>query len=332
MDDATNSAAPATGDGQAAPEVATTGDESQTSLLGTTGEDGAETPPEDTQVEDDGLEEVEWEDGQKYKIPKVLSPALLRHADYTKKTQEIAEQRRAHEAETAKHKQSVQSFAAEQKRREDTFKDVTEMMRIDFHVENLTAQIAQYDKLDWDRLQQEQPDQVNAYWRKREMLKEQRAELQGKHSTKQREINDRWESASREAAEQAKLSQANAHEVLSKAIPKWSPETSKQITDYTVKNFGYSVKELSDVTDPRHVVIMHYARLGKMAEKNLRNPASAAPGKQTPLTTVPGKISSKSSSGPRDDMTADEWSKAEEKRMQAAGKIPSWPPVKQRAS
>ena len=45
-----------------------------------------EPPPE--------LEEVEHE-GKKYQIPKPLKGALLMQADYTRKTQEVAEQRRA---------------------------------------------------------------------------------------------------------------------------------------------------------------------------------------------------------------------------------------------
>lgn len=44
--------------------------------------------------QEDDLEEVEHS-GKKYRIPKELKPALMLQADYTRKTQEAAEARRA---------------------------------------------------------------------------------------------------------------------------------------------------------------------------------------------------------------------------------------------
>src|SRR5437868_9942337 len=43
-------------------------------------------------------DEIEHE-GRKYQVPKALKPLLLMQADYTRKTQEVAEQRRAVQAE-----------------------------------------------------------------------------------------------------------------------------------------------------------------------------------------------------------------------------------------
>lgn len=54
-------------------------------------------------VEDD-FEEIEWQDGKKYKIPKAVKPGLMLQSDYTKKTQALAEQRKAIE----QHNQAVQ--------------------------------------------------------------------------------------------------------------------------------------------------------------------------------------------------------------------------------
>ena len=55
--------------------------------------------PQDGQAtnQDDDSEEVEHE-GQKYRIPKALKSALMMNADYTRKTQEVAEQRPAQRA------------------------------------------------------------------------------------------------------------------------------------------------------------------------------------------------------------------------------------------
>jgi hypothetical protein len=66
-----------------------------------TDDDDGEGNPDADQAddEDDDGEEVEWE-GNQYRLPKGIKDALLRQADYTRKTQEVAETRR--EAEAAK--------------------------------------------------------------------------------------------------------------------------------------------------------------------------------------------------------------------------------------
>lgn len=53
----------------------------------------AKTEDESAEETTDEVEEVEF-DGKQYKVPKELKPALLRQADYTKKTQELAEYRK----------------------------------------------------------------------------------------------------------------------------------------------------------------------------------------------------------------------------------------------
>lgn len=53
---------------------------------------------------EDDLEEVEH-DGKKYRIPKAVKPALMFQSDYTKKTQALAEQRKAFD----EHEKAVQA-------------------------------------------------------------------------------------------------------------------------------------------------------------------------------------------------------------------------------
>src|SRR5262249_26454182 len=43
--------------------------------------------------------DIDWEDGQKYRVPKALRDGFLRQADYTRKTQDVASQRRQVEAD-----------------------------------------------------------------------------------------------------------------------------------------------------------------------------------------------------------------------------------------
>ena len=64
--------------------------------------EGAATDEAESEVED-----VDWE-GKKYAVPKELKDALMRQSDYTRKTQEIAETRRALEAKEAEIQQRAQ--------------------------------------------------------------------------------------------------------------------------------------------------------------------------------------------------------------------------------
>jgi hypothetical protein len=63
-----------------------------------TEEEATEAPDEGQAEEVDDSVEVEYE-GEKLKVPAKIKDALLRQADYTRKTQEVAEHRKAIEAE-----------------------------------------------------------------------------------------------------------------------------------------------------------------------------------------------------------------------------------------
>jgi hypothetical protein len=65
------------------------------------GEGGDGSTGKDKPAAEDDEEEVELSDGRKVKAPKELALGYLRQADYTKKTQEVADERRTLETERA---------------------------------------------------------------------------------------------------------------------------------------------------------------------------------------------------------------------------------------
>ena len=98
------------------------------------GTDQAETDgAEDGQPEDD-TEEVDW-DGTKYRIPKALKPGLLMQADYTRKTQELAEQRRHVE-------QHVQSLSQQAELQQATLEHRVNLRTVE-------QQLQQFSNTDW---------------------------------------------------------------------------------------------------------------------------------------------------------------------------------------
>ena len=110
------------------------------------GEDTGETEEsaqEDAEAEETPVSLVKWtdDDGKEWEIPENLTPSLMKNKDYTAKTSELADQKRAFE-------QQRTEWEADRKRTEEDMKIDTELARLE-------AMQAEYDKLDWDRLAQE---------------------------------------------------------------------------------------------------------------------------------------------------------------------------------
>ena len=80
---------------------------------------------------------VEYE-GTEYEVPAKLKDALLRQSDYTTKTQALAAERKALEAQSA-------AFQQQQELNQQTFDDVAQVKALD-------QQIEQYNALNWDEL------------------------------------------------------------------------------------------------------------------------------------------------------------------------------------
>lgn len=108
-----------------------------------TAETESESPEEAAPAEPEFLE-IEFE-GERYQVPPKLKDALLRQSDYTKKTQEIAEQRKSLETIQAQYKaaQEREQFIA-------ATKDEREYLTV------LEKAISEAAKLDWQNMPMEQ--------------------------------------------------------------------------------------------------------------------------------------------------------------------------------
>ena len=195
----------------------------------------AEEKSEETPEPDDS-EEVEYE-GDVYVMPKKIKEALLRQSDYTKKTQEVAEQRKAVEERAEWLSQQERLMAA-------GFEKAVELKEID-------ARLAQYEQLDWQALVDQDPAQATKLNISFQQLQRQRAtkvgELQQHQAENQRLTQETRQKMLAQGAEQVK-----------KAIPSWNAELAKAISDNT-KSYGFTDKELDQLTDPRFVVALHDA-------------------------------------------------------------------------
>lgn len=165
------------------------------------------TEPEDA--------ELEYE-GKKFKVPKDLEPelknALLRHGDYTRKTQEVAEQRKQIETARQQFEQTAQLHQA-------LIDDIAQVRGVD-------ARLAQFQKLDWAGLNAQDPQRAQALLIEFNQLQAVRGQLVGSLTQKQQQM---------QSARQQELAKRTdeARAFLMREFRDWSPEKDQAMEAYT---------------------------------------------------------------------------------------------------
>lgn len=184
----------------------------------------------------DDSEEIEFE-GKAYKVPKELKGALLRQADYTQKTQEVAEQRRAVEerAQALQMQERLMSQTLEQ--------------RVELH--SLQKQIAQFEQIDWQSLADTDPVQATK-------LNIQYQQLQRQAGQKYQELQQAQAQTEQLTAQQRQQMLVQAQSELKARLPDFTPQTAEKIKA-TARDYGISQQELDTLIDPRYVHVLHDA-------------------------------------------------------------------------
>lgn len=199
---------------------------------------GCETPDE---------VEVEY-NGKSYSLPPELRDALLRQADYTRKTQELAAQRRAFEAERQGHQNQAAAMRTH-------LHDAARIVALNDH-------LAQLDKVDWPALQAQDPARSAQLWQRRIQMKD---------------LRDRaaraWTQKDRDSATQTQRATARrageAHARLSRLIADWSPGLDAKLARYGTAQ-GLSQNEITSAAlqNPNFVLLLHKAHQFDEAEKH----------------------------------------------------------------
>lgn len=211
--------------------------------------------------------------GKTYRIPKALKPALMMQADYTRKTQELAESRRALDAERQAHAQDSQ---ARDRFLEDHHGEVARHTA-------LSHQLAAFADVDWQGLQAQDPQQAAELWQSYNAMHAERQAL-GEGLTFAQE--------QRQAIDRQAFAQAvdHCHAVLAREVEGWSPQVGAELGDFGRQVFGFSADELNQVTDPRMIKVLHLARLGQQAQQQSSRARRIADGQRTaPARTLKGQ-------------------------------------------
>lgn len=205
----------------------------------TAGDEEVQPDEPESQTEGDGqddAEEVEFE-GKAYKVPKELKDALLRQADYTQKTQAVAEQRKAIEerAQLLEQRERVMGMA---------FDKAVELREVQ-------NRLAQFDQIDWQSLAQNDPAQAT-------QLNIAYQQLQREAQKKYGELQQ-VQAASQQLTEtQRQQMLADAEKDLKARLPSFNAEVAAQIK-VAAREYGITDQELNAVMDPRYVHVLHDA-------------------------------------------------------------------------
>jgi len=204
-------------------------------------------------------------DGEKVTLSE-LKKDRLRQADYTRKTQALAEQRRAVESEN----QRIRADREQYKTRLDALEA--------YLAESLPKEP------DWGKLLAENPNQYAVEHAKHSQIKERRQAVYA----------ERMRIAQQEADEQARSQSeyvAREHEALLEAIPEWKDEVKastgkKELVAYA-HDVGFTDEQLAGVTDHRVMLILRKAmQFDRLEKEGTKLRAKAEPAKVLKPGTV----------------------------------------------
>jgi hypothetical protein len=254
--------------------------------------EGEET--EGTQETEEELDDLEHE-GKKYRVPKALKPGWMLQADYTRKTQELAEQRKALETRASQQANSDT----------DRIRAVGKIMAMD-------EQISQFEKFDWNSVPPEKAVEANAAMMEYQKLKMARdralGELQQKDQQRQSE-------AQRESAKRTEELRA----ALPKEIPGWDTGERDKLFAFSTKDLGLTADELDSISDVKLVKVLHRAYLGDQAIKKLAAIERAKASEDArPVQTVgsnAGANARRTTDASGDKLTTEAWMKLERARL-----------------
>ena len=210
-------------------------------------ESGDENSAEQTELEEDTQDETKPEvftvkvDGKEVEVTlDELQKGYSRTQDYTRKTQQLAEARKAAETE-------LQAIRAEREQYAQLLGALSEQVKT-----------AAEPKIDWDRLYKEDPIE---YVRQREVMRENREKAAAIQAEQQRLA----EIAQQEQMQQFQAVKAKESEALLEALPAWKDPAKAKAEKAMLVEFGqkmgFTPQELGNIFDHRVVLALRKAAL-----------------------------------------------------------------------
>lgn len=242
--------------------------------------DGEQSGDEDDLEEDlDGLTVR----GKKGLIEKLKAERLMQ-ADYTRKTQEVAEFRKAAEAER-------QSFETERQVHFQNMQEVATIRAIEMQLQNFSG-------VDWNALSDQDPVQAMK-------LDRQMRQLQAQRDQHIASVTQRHQQFSQAQQQKAAMQLDGARKVLQREIPGWGEELAGKLKSYALAN-GYTQAEVDAIRSPAMVrsIYQEYRVAEAKKQATKREPQVQA----APVTRVNTSSKNRAVVDP-DKLSPDQWLK-----------------------
>jgi hypothetical protein len=251
--------------------------------------------PVEQTIED---EEIDLDD-LKLKVTKdqaqKVREALLRQADYTKKTQELSDQRKAFDQERQSYQQASQ-----------------EELGVAAHATSLGQQLSAYARMteaDWQQWQYDDPDAAQSGFRQYQLLKDQHGQALGQLNHLR---TQRVSAAQQEAAKRIEQTKA----ALTKDIPGWNDALEAQVADFGVQTFGFTRDEMADMKiDPRIAKAFHRLHTLEQAEAKRSKAQGHVAAQAVKPAAKAGGGSSAPPAGLDDRLSVEEWTRRREAQV-----------------
>lgn len=234
---------------------------------------------------DDDAEEAEYE-GKKFTGPKGIKEAILRQADYTRKTQEVAEQRKQVEAQAAQ----VQQFA---QLNDAIVNDIANLRQVDM-------ELAKYNGVDWYRLANDDPATAQVHRMRFDDAQRARVELSARlqHQHQQR-------SQGLQAQQDQGLAKRvqESESALASDDKTWTTARSSELSTFIQEQYGMSRDQLAQAMSPAFARLMRDAMTARKALTKAT--AKPPPDPVKPVTALRANTPTKP--GLHDGLSTDEW-------------------------
>ena len=275
----------------AAPELATPAPEAPATTETTVTEEPERIPsPEEAseeqqaaeaaQAEDDSVE-IEWDDGNKYRIPKAIEPGILRNKDYTQKRQADAEFRKTLETREAQI--------------EERLKATDEELEIRTQSRYVDSELERFKDFTFAAFQQARmvdPMGADEAWAYVQHLKEQKTALG--ETLKQAE-SKRSEVAQQSFAKRVQDTLAEATKIIPGSTPETVGKTIGELATWA-NSRGIPEQTLKANWSPQLLDLLYHAKLGhNLLSKQATAPKPVPTVVPQPLKTLAGNKSAPAS-------------------------------------
>lgn len=229
-------------------------------------EDLTDETEEESEDEPDVITEGTIEvDGEKLSVDEIKL-GYMRQADYTKKTQAVAEQRRAAEEQTANYESTLSALLTAS-----------------------GADLSRFDNVDWEQAAVQNPDQYKQAKAMYEQTKQTHDFIRAQANEHQQRSQAQQQAAMKENAKESLT-------VLKSTIPNWNNDLYYSIGEYATGSLGVTTEEFNEVHDHRMITALYKAMQFDRAKTETQKKVKA-----TPKKTLSGKKAEPKDLGKKDN-------------------------------